>query len=86
MFRDHPKEMNTLGKGSEACVLMGKAARLSSAGQTTQVQNLSKRNHEESLKLYHAVPYPFTKHLYKKMPLFLWQSIKSKMLCSQEIT
>lgn len=51
-------KMNTLGKGSEACVLKGKAARLSTGGQTTQVQNLCKRNHEESLKLYCAVPYP----------------------------
>lgn len=45
-------KMNTLEKGSEACVLMGKVARLSTGRQAIQVQNLCKKTHEESLKLY----------------------------------
>lgn len=36
-------KIKTLEKSSEACVLMGKAARLSTGGQVTQVQNLCKR-------------------------------------------
>lgn len=63
-------KMNPLEKGSEVHVLMGKAARLSTGGQTTQVQNLWKRTHEESLKLHCTVPYPFTQHLNKKCLCF----------------
>lgn len=63
-------KMKTLEEGSEACVLMGKAARPSTGGQATQVQNLCKRTHEERLKLYCTVPYPFTQQLYKKCLCF----------------
>lgn len=59
MFRDHAEEDEyTWEKLWSMCTGVGKAARLSTGGQATQVQNLCKRNHEESLKLYRTVLYP----------------------------
>lgn len=80
-------KMNTLEKGPEACVLIEKAARLSTRRQTTQIQNLCKWTQKKAssfMAQLHILS--FTQHLHKKVTLFLQQSVKSKLLCSLKIT